>query len=51
MKIRFKSDDYLPLGIVLNIPVMVVTGSVFQEDNEYYPVLLHEFVYKSTDKL
>ena len=53
MKIRLESDDDLPLGKVLGIPVMVVvTGSVFQEGNEYYPqVLLHECVYKSVDKL
>ena len=53
MKIRLESDDDLPLGKVLGIPVMVVvTGSVFQEGNKYYPqVLLHECVYKSVDKL
>ena len=53
MKIRLESDDDLPFGKVLGIPVMVVvTGSVFQEGNEYYPqVLLHECVYKSVDKL
>ena len=53
MKIKLESDDDLPLGKVLGIPVMVVvTGSVFQEGNEYYPqVLLHECVYKSVDKL
>ena len=53
MKIRLESDDDLPLGKVLGIPLMVVvTGSVFQEGNEYYPqVLLHECVYKSVGKL
>ena len=53
MKIKLESDDDLPLGKVLGIPVMVVvTGSVFQEGNEYCPqVLLHECVYKSVDKL
>ena len=38
MKIRFKSDDDLPLGKILNIPSLIlVTKSVFQENNEYYP--------------
>ena len=32
MKIRFKSDDDLPLGKILNIPsLIIVTKSVFQE--------------------
>ena len=53
MKIRLESDGGLPLGKKLSIHVMVVvTGCVFQEDNEYYPeVPLHECVYKSVDKL
>ena len=51
-KIRFESDDYLPLGKILNIPVMVINGSVFKEGNKCYPqVLLHECVYESEDKL
>ena len=37
MKIRFESANDLPLGKVLNIPVIVLTGSVLQEDNAYYP--------------
>ena len=38
MKIRFESDDDLPLGEILNISVcIIVAGSVFQEDNNYYP--------------
>ena len=36
IEIRFQSDYHLPFGKVLNIPVMVVTVSVFQEVNEYY---------------
>ena len=52
IKIRFESDDNSPLGKILSIPVMVITGSVFQEGNKYYPqVLLRECVYKSVDKL
>ena len=52
MKIRFESANDLPLGKVLNIPVMVLTVFVLQEDNAYYPqVFLFECVYKSLDKL
>ena len=52
MKIRLESDEDLHMGKTLSIPVMVITGSVFQEGNKYYPPeLLHECVYKSTDKL
>ena len=48
MKIKFESDDDLALGKILSIPVCVITvGSVFQEDNKYYPqVHLHECLYK-----
>ena len=35
MKTRLESDDDLPLGKVLSIPVMVITGSVFQEHKKY----------------
>ena len=43
MKIRFESDNVLLVN-VLSIPSMiVVVGSVFQEDKTYYPqVHLHE---------
>ena len=52
MKIRFESDDDLPLGKILSIPVVVITGSVFQEGNKYYlQVLSYECVCKSVDKL
>ena len=48
MKIRFESNDDLPLGKILSIPSMIiVTRSVFQEDNKYYPqVYLHECAYE-----
>ena len=37
MKIWFESDDDLPLGKKLSIPsTIIVTRSVFQEDNKYY---------------
>ena len=38
MKIRFESVDDLPLGEILSIfGCIIVVGSVFQEDNNYYP--------------
>ena len=47
MIIRFGADKDLPLGKLLSVPVMVITGSVFGEDSKYYPqVLLHEWVYE-----
>ena len=42
MKIKCKLDYDLPMGKILSIPVMVITGSIVKESNEYYPqVLLH----------
>ena len=48
MKIRFESDDNLPLCKILNISVcIIVARSVFQENNNYYPqVCLHECLYE-----
>ena len=48
MKINFESDDDLPLGKILSIPVCIITvGSVFQENSNYYPqVHLHECLYE-----
>ena len=41
MKARFKSNDDLPLGKILNIPVCIIAvKSVFQRDNNYYPQVL-----------
>ena len=38
MKIKFESDDDLPLGKILSISVcVIIVGSFFQEDNTYYP--------------
>ena len=38
MKIRFESDDNLPLNITLNLHMLtVVVRSVFKEDGKYYP--------------
>ena len=43
IKIGFESDDALPLDKILSIPSMIiVTRSVLQEGNKYYPqVYLH----------
>ena len=48
MKIRFESDDDLPLGEALNIlNMIIVTTSVFEKDSKYYPqVYLHEYLYE-----
>ena len=48
MKIRFESDDDLPLGKILSIPMCILAvGSVFQKDNNYYPQAhLHECLYE-----
>ena len=38
MKIKFESDDDLPLGKMLRISLcIIVARSVFQEDSNYYP--------------
>ena len=38
MKIKFESDDDLPLGKMLNIPVcVIIVRSVFRKNNNYYP--------------
>ena len=46
-KIKFESDDDLPLGKILNIPVCaIIVKIVFQENDKYYPqVHLHECFY------
>ena len=49
MKIKFNSDDGLPLNKTIEIPSMViVVRAVFHENNKYYPhVFLDECLYKS----
>ena len=48
MKIRFKTNDDLPVNKIINIPVcVVIVSSIFKEDNEYHPqVLLHDCFYE-----
>ena len=53
IKLRFESDDDLPLGKILSVPVFIIAvGSVFQEGNNYYPqIYLHEFLYEIVNEL
>ena len=53
MKIRFESDDVLPLDKILNIiDMIIVVRSVLQEDNKYYPqIYLHECAYEIVNEL
>ena len=48
MKIKFNSDDNLPLNKPSKIRLMTVTiGSVFEEDGKIYPqVYLHDTLYE-----
>ena len=48
VKIKFNSDDKLPLNRMIEIPSMViVVRAVFLENNKYYPqVFLDECLYK-----
>ena len=48
MKIKFNSDDELPLNKMIEIPNMIiVVSAVFQENNKYCPqVFLDESLYK-----
>ena len=47
MKIRFNSDDELPLNTMIEIPTMtIVIRANFHENNNYYPqVFLDECLY------
>ena len=48
MKIKFDSDDNLPLNKTIAIPLMAtVVRAVFHKNNKYYPqVFLDECLYK-----
>ena len=48
MKIKFSSNDELPLNKMVEIPTMtIVVRVVFHENNKYYPqVFLDECLYK-----
>ena len=47
-KIKFESNDELPLGKILNIPAcIIIVRSAFEEDGKHYPqVLLHECLFE-----
>ena len=48
MKIKFNSDDDLPLNKMLKLHLLtIIVRSVFEEDGKCYPqVFLDEFLYK-----
>ena len=48
MKIKFTSDDELPLNKTIEIPSMIIAlRAVFHENNKYYPQdFLDEHLYK-----
>ena len=49
MKIKFDSDDILPLNRMIEIAIMtVVVRAFFHENNKYYPqFFLDESLYKT----
>ena len=48
MKIKFNSDDNLPLNKILKLHnLTIIVGSVFQENSKYYPkVFSYECLYE-----
>ena len=48
MKIKFESDNDLPLGNTLNIvDMIIVVASVLEKNGKYYPqIFFHECAYK-----
>ena len=37
-KIKFESDDNLPLSKIINLPVcVIIINNAFEEDSKYYP--------------
>ena len=48
MKIKFSSDDDLPLNKILKLHMLtIIFGSVFEEDGKYYPqFFLDECLYE-----
>ena len=48
MKIKFESDDNLPLGKTFSISdIIIVAASVLEKDGKFYPqIFLDECVYK-----
>ena len=48
MKIKFESDNDLPLGKTLNfVDIIIAVASVLEKNGKYYPqIFLHERAYK-----
>ena len=48
MKVKFDSDDSLPLNKTIEIPIVTLAvRAVFHENNKYYPqIFLDECLYK-----
>ena len=48
MKIKFESENDLPLGNTLNtVDMIIVVASVLEKNGKYYPkIFLHECAYK-----
>ena len=48
MKIKFNSDDDLPLNKILKLHMLtIIIRSVFEEDGKYYPqIFLDEYLYE-----
>ena len=47
MKIKFNSDDELPLYKTIEIPTITIVRAAFHENNKYYPqVFLDECLYE-----
>ena len=48
MKIKFNSDDDIPLNKQLNVPtIAVIIRNIFEKDGKYYPQsLLDECLYE-----
>ena len=53
MKVKFESDDDLPISKIMNIPVcVIIIRDVFEESNKYYlQVLLHGCFYKHEEDI
>ena len=49
MKIKFNSDDELPLNKMIKIPcIIIIVKAISHENDKYYPqVFLDECLYKS----
>ena len=53
IKIKFETDDDLPLGKIINIPLcVIIVKGFFEEDTKHYPqVLLHDCFYEHEENI